>query len=63
MILDKNTGLTYGELKETFAYMLKKNKIRLYKKEEEFQWTQSEFLTYILEAIYCQTMEVTGVLP
>ena len=40
--------------------MLQHYNNKLNRNEEGFQWTQSGFLTYIMEATYWQKMELIG---
>ena len=42
------------------TYMLQHDDTEFYRNEENFQWAQRDFLTYIMEATYSSKMELFG---
>ena len=59
-IWDKETSQINVELKQKVTYVLKNHNTEFYRKEEEFQWAQRDFITWMPEATYLQKMELTG---
>ena len=47
--MDKESETIYSELQETLKKYAGKPRDRVLQNEEEFQWVQREFLTYIKE--------------
>ena len=57
MILGEDTDSINAEHEQTPVNMLQHDITEPYRKEEEFQWAQREFLTYITEATYMKKRE------
>ena len=58
--LDKDPSPVYGGLEQTLTYMLRIQDTDFFRNEEEFQWTQKDFMTYRIEAVYWQKRELIG---
>ena len=59
-MLDKKSNQIYRKLKQTSIYMLKNHDAEFYRNEEECQWAQNDFITYMVETTYWQKREIIG---